>query len=35
LLVEECGFTKNEIFRLILLGLESSWLAADRKRVLL
>ena len=33
-LVEECGFTKNEICRLILLGLESSWLAADRKKLL-
>jgi adenosine deaminase len=34
LLVEECGFTKNEIRRLILLGLESSWLTADRKKLM-
>ena len=34
LLVEECGFTKNEICRLSLLGIESSWLSEDRKRLL-
>ena len=33
-LVEECGFTKYEICRLILLGLESSWLSEDRKKFL-
>ena len=33
-LVEECGFTKNDIRRLVLLGIESSWLAADRKQIL-
>jgi adenosine deaminase len=32
LLVQECGFTKQEICRLILLGVESSWLPEDRKR---
>ena len=31
-LVEECGFTKKEICRLILLGIESSWLPEDRKK---
>jgi adenosine deaminase len=32
LLVEECGFTRNEIRNLILLGIESSWLTDDRKK---
>lgn len=32
LLEQECGFTRNEIRRLILLGVESSWLSEDRKR---
>jgi adenosine deaminase len=32
LLVEECGFTRREICRLILLGIESSWLPEDRKK---
>jgi len=31
LLVEECGFTRKDICRLILLGIESSWLPEDRK----
>jgi adenosine deaminase len=31
-LVEECAFTKKEICRLILLGIESSWLPEDRKK---
>jgi len=31
-LVEECGFTKQEICRLILLGVESSWLPENRKK---
>ncbi len=34
LLVEECGFTRQEICRLILLGVESSWLPEGRKKVL-
>jgi adenosine deaminase len=34
LLVQECGFTKQEICRLILLGVESSWLSEDRKKLL-
>jgi adenosine deaminase len=33
-LVETCGFTQDEIRRLILLGIESSWLAEDRKKLL-
>ncbi len=33
-LVRECGFTKHEICRLILLGIESSWLPEDRKKSL-
>ncbi len=33
-LVQECGFTKQEICRLILLGIESSWLPEDRKKLL-
>jgi len=33
-LVNECGFTKNEIRRLSLLGIESSWPSEDRKRLL-
>jgi adenosine deaminase len=31
LLEQECGFTRQEICRLILLGVESSWLPEDRK----
>lgn len=31
LLEEECGFTRKDICRLILLGIESSWLPEDRK----
>jgi adenosine deaminase len=31
-LVDECGFTQSEIRRLVLLGIESSWLAGDRKK---
>ncbi|MFC2157658.1 adenosine deaminase [Acidobacteriota bacterium] len=34
LLVQECGFSRQEIFRLILLGIESSWLSANRKQSL-
>jgi adenosine deaminase len=34
LLVQECGFTREEICRLILLGIESSWLPDDRKAAL-
>ena len=34
LLVQECGFTRQEICRLILLGIESSWLSEDRKKLL-
>jgi len=34
LLVEECGFTRQEICRLILLGVESSWLSEERKKIL-
>jgi adenosine deaminase len=34
LLVQECGFTRQEICRLILLGIESSWLPEDRKKLL-
>jgi adenosine deaminase len=30
-LVEECGFTKQEICQIILLGIKSSWLAEDKK----
>lgn len=33
-LVRECGFTKKAICRLILLGVESSWLPEDRKKLL-
>ena len=33
-LVKECGFTKQEICRLILLGIESSWLSEEQKRLL-
>jgi len=31
LLEQECGFAKKEIYSLILLGIESSWLPAERK----
>ena len=34
LLVQECGFTRQEICRLILLGVESSWLPEDQKKSL-
>lgn len=34
LLVQECGFTRKEICRLILLGIESSWLSEDQKKLL-
>jgi len=34
LLVKECGFTRQEICRLILLGIESSWLSEERKKLL-
>jgi adenosine deaminase len=34
LLVQECGFTRKEICRLILLGIESSWLSENRKKLL-
>jgi adenosine deaminase len=34
LLVQECGFKRQEICRLILLGIESSWLSEDRKKLL-
>ncbi len=34
LLVRECGFTKQEICELVLLGTESSWLPEDRKKSL-
>jgi len=34
LLMQECGFTRQEICRLILLGVESSWLSEDRKKLL-
>ena len=34
LLAKECGFTKQQICRLILLGVESSWLSDDRKKLL-
>jgi len=33
-LVEECGFSRREICRLILAAIESSWLPADRKQSL-
>lgn len=34
LLEQECGFTKKELCRLIQLGIESSWLPAERKKLL-
>ena len=34
LLERECGFSREDICRLILLGIESSWLSADRKESL-
>ena len=34
LLEKECGFTRQEICRLILLGVESSWLSKERKKSL-
>jgi adenosine deaminase len=34
LLVEECAFTRQEICKLILLGVQSSWLPKDRKDAL-
>jgi adenosine deaminase len=33
-LVQECGFTRQEICKLILLGIESSWLPEKRKNLL-
>lgn len=33
-LVEECGFTPGDVRRLVLLGIESSWLSEERKKVL-
>lgn len=33
-LVKECGFTKKEICGLILLGIESSWLPKDQKKLM-
>jgi adenosine deaminase len=35
LLVQECGFTRQEICRLILFGIESSWLSEERKKLLI
>jgi adenosine deaminase len=34
LLEQECGFTKQEICRLMLLGIKSSWLPEERKKLL-
>jgi adenosine deaminase len=34
LLVEECGFSKHEICRLILAAIEACWLPAERKQSL-
>ena len=34
LLEQECGFTKKEICKLILLGIESSWLPPEKKKLL-
>jgi adenosine deaminase len=34
MLVEECGFSRREICRLILAAIESSWLPAERKQAL-
>ena len=34
-LVQHCGFTKQEICRIILLGIQSSWLSEDRKYALI
>jgi adenosine deaminase len=34
LLVQACGFNRQEICRLIMLGVESSWLPEDRKKCL-
>ena len=34
LLEQECGFTKKEICKLILLSIESSWLKPDKKKSL-
>jgi adenosine deaminase len=34
LLVQESGFTRGEICQLILLGIESSWLSENRKKLL-
>jgi adenosine deaminase len=33
-LVEECGFTRQEICKLILQGIESSWLPEEKKKAL-
>jgi adenosine deaminase len=34
LLELKCGFTREEICRLVLLGIQSSWLPDDRKESL-
>ncbi len=34
LLEQDCGFTKKEICKLILLGIESSWLQPENKKSL-
>jgi adenosine deaminase len=34
LLEQKCGFTRQDICRLVLLGIESSWLSEDRKESL-
>ncbi len=33
-LEQECGFSKNDICNLILLGIQSSWLSEDEKKSL-
>jgi adenosine deaminase len=35
LLLQECGFTRQEICSLILLGIESSWLSEERKNLMI
>ena len=34
LLAQQCGFSREEVCRLILLGIESSWLTKNRKQAL-
>jgi adenosine deaminase len=34
MLLQECGFTRQEICSLILLGIESSWLSEERKNLM-